>query len=105
MILHVGLSSATGHVERGAEGEGWMLVTRPASKGCCVEQEVRDVQGIGHGGKKHTGKVTPEKEREIERERGGDGAERVSWVCGRSKGRFSLLSSVAGGYRTSVNNR
>lgn len=46
--------------ERGAKAAGWMLLTRPASKECCVEQEVRDVQRIGRGGKKHTGKEARE---------------------------------------------
>lgn len=40
------LPLTTGDMVRGAEGAGWMLVTRAASERCRVEREERDVQGI-----------------------------------------------------------
>lgn len=84
---------------RGAEATGWMLLTRPASKGCCVEQEVRDAHRTGQGGKKHTGKEARERKREAVMEPSG--------YCGyvlNQKEDFRSLH-VARGYRTRVNNR
>lgn len=76
-----------------------MMLTRPAPKGCCVEQEVRDVQGIGQGGKKHTGKEARGRKREVVMEPG----ECRRYVVDQKEDFHSL--HVARGCRTRVNNR
>lgn len=58
---------------RETEAAGWVLLTRPASKGCCVEQEVRDVQGAGQGGES-----TQVGAGKTEEESSGDGTEPAS---------------------------
>lgn len=82
---------------RGTEGAGWMLLTRPASKGSCV----RDVQGRGQGG---------EGERQAGR-RHGRGRERCWWCrgcAGDQKGDFHsphLLPGATGRVLTTDDTR
>lgn len=85
---------------REAEAAGWTLLTSPASEGCCVEQEVRDVQGTGQGGGKHTGKkLARRRKRAVVMEPSRRRRYEVD-----QKEDFRFLH-VARGYRMRVNNR
>lgn len=76
-----------------------MLLTRPACKGCCVEQEVRDVEGTGQGGKKHTAEEARERKSEAVME----ASECREYVLDQKEDFRSLR--VTRGCRTRVNNR